>query len=212
MKTRKLKLKVGWSCGAALLFLMGGCSVDFDGFVYDDDAFEEAQSGGASGDGDGSGGRAEGNENDAFCPQFCADSAVVCPFGAELGYADEDQCTSACATFDSTALECRLVELGKAEGDPEQHCPATLMDGGGICPDATPDVCSMFCAELGLTCAFGGKLGYATEDECINVCEGLDKEAFDCRKVHLGFAQKGDPIFHCPHTLADGGGICPDVT
>ena len=223
MKAIRMKSRSSWlGRNLFVCLLVAGCSVNFDGFVYDDEALKDELddgdgSGGrvnGDGDGDGSGGgeNGDGDGDTGFCATFCKDSAQFCEFGSELGYESAAECRSACASFDTTALECRLVELAKAEDDPDTHCPATLVDGAGICPDAAPDACAEFCAELGLTCAFGSELGYASLAECTELCADFDKNALDCRVIHLGFAQQGDPETHCLHTLLDGGGVCPDAT
>lgn len=70
--------------------------------------------------------------------------------------------------------------------------------------------CEAFCADSATICPFGGKLGYASELECLTLCDDYSDEEMECRIVHLRFADE-DPEGHCKHTLEDGGGICPDA-
>ncbi len=187
--------------------LVSGCAVDLDDFVYDDDEFEQAKAGLGGGSGDG-------NEPSEFCLQLCEDSAEFCPFGSNLGYDSKEDCETSCAGYDAAALECRLVELTQAEDDPVDHCPATLLDGGGICPDQTPDPCTAFCNTSAEICPFGTELGYESETDCLELCATFSSENLRCREVHLGFAAESAdaPLTHCPHTLLDGGGQCEDAT
>jgi hypothetical protein len=218
MKARKSPLVL-----LSLLFLLGAaaCSVDLDDFVYDDELLEEAQGDGdgdgdtggsngdgdGDGDGDGSGGRVALSE----CELFCADSAVVCPFGGEDGYASVLECVTLCGGYSEGELSCRVEHIGLAETNPVTHCPHTLEDGGGVCPDARPTECELFCADSAVACPFGGANGYASESECLNLCDGYSEAEMSCRVEHIGLAET-NPITHCPHTLEDGGGVCPDAT
>jgi hypothetical protein len=176
------------------------CSVDFDDYVFDDDALEREQGG-------GTGGTQEVSE----CENFCQDSPATCPFGTNLGYASEAACLSLCAGYSAEQLECRIVHLRFAGDDPEVHCAHTLEDGGGTCPDARPAPCETFCLDSASTCPFGSANGYTDAEECRNLCEGYSAAELECRLVHLVFAED-DADGHCKHTLEDGGGVCPDAT
>ncbi len=195
------------------LALCGACSVDFDGFVYNDDQFKDAQDnlGGSPGDGDtgGDGDTDTGDEPSSFCLQLCDDSEELCPYGTDLGYKDRNECLSVCKGLPVSALECRLVELLSADEDPETHCPATLEDGGGVCEALDP--CYGFCNDASEICRFGEEGGYADEADCLDSCSQYDEKQLKCRITHLGFAADKDgkdAKTHCPHTLLDGGGVC----
>lgn len=176
-----------------------GCSVDFDGLNYDDTAFEaeKAKEETDGGDGDAS----------QFCLDFCDDAGTFCGFGTELGYDDATDCLKECAEYSDEELECRLVEVRAAEDDPATHCPNTLADGGENCAQTLADLCEEFCGDSATICPFGS-LGYASEQQCLDVCGRLPEASLGCRITHLGFARDIDAAVHCPHTLADGGGKC----
>jgi hypothetical protein len=73
--------------------------------------------------------------------------------------------------------------------------------------------CADFCAGEIVTCADT----YADEAACLAECgnwvcgaEGdTAGDTLGCRVYHLGAAQT-DAATHCPHTAADGGGVCVD--
>jgi hypothetical protein len=185
-----------------LTLLLGalGCAVDFEDYVFDDDALEQVQ-------GEGTGGTEAASE----CETFCQDSPDTCPFGTNLGYTSEAVCLSLCEGYSDEELECRIVHLRFAGDDPDVHCPHTLEDGGGTCPDARPDQCETFCLDSAITCPFGQENGYLDAEECSSLCAGYSPEELECRLVHLVFAED-DQATHCKHTLEDGGGVCPDST
>lgn len=206
----------------SMVAFLGGsaaCSVDFEDYVFDDEALEEAQgdgdgdgdTGGTSGDGDGDGDGSGGRGILSECELFCGDSAVVCPFGGEDGYATPLECLNLCQGYSDDELDCRVEHIGLAETNPVTHCPHTLEDGGGVCPDASPTECELFCGDSAVTCPFGGVDGYASESECLSLCDGYSEEQRTCRIEHIGLAES-NPRTHCPHTLEDGGGVCPDAT
>jgi hypothetical protein len=82
--------------------------------------------------------------------------------------------------------------------------------------DTTPacfTTCADFCAGEIVTCPET----YADEAACLAECDawacGTEDDTagntLACRVYHLGAAQT-DAATHCPHTAADGGGVCVD--
>lgn len=217
--------------GLATCLLLPACAVDFDGYVFDDEQLQALDdttpdgTGGNTGDGDtgdgdtgdgdmgdGTGG-GEANPNQTACEDFCETSETTCPFGQPAGYPNADECLRACLEYPIDALECRVFQQSLINAsNAAQKCPETLPEGGTECADARPSPCNNFCSGQAITCPFGQVGSYASRTECLNFCEGYDEEQRKCRQTHLNFAVTGDPKAHCPHTLPDGGGQCPDAT
>jgi len=71
------------------------------------------------------------------CTEFCDDSATICPFGSDAGYASNEDCLSVCARLPEKSFTCRVVHLRYAlEINATTHCPHTVEDGGGVCDPA----------------------------------------------------------------------------
>jgi hypothetical protein len=85
--------------------------------------------------------------------------------------------------------------------------PTDATDAG---TDAAND-CDTFCADFATTCPD------VTFDSCATDCAGWTAGAsgdtsgntYECRVYHLG-AAGDDAATHCPHAVADGGGVCVD--
>lgn len=69
------------------------------------------------------------------CGRFCLVAGLACPFGeSEDGvYENSDACEQACDDFSADELECRFVELGKAEDGDTSRCENLLPDAGTFC-------------------------------------------------------------------------------
>lgn len=62
------------------------------------------------------------------CDRFCLRVEVACPFDEEGNgvYQSGSACDDACADFSEGALECRFIELGRAESGNASSCPELL--------------------------------------------------------------------------------------
>jgi hypothetical protein len=129
-----------------------------------------------------------------------------------LGYENATQCLELCEDYSNAQLECRVVHLNFAREDAATHCAHTLLNGAGVCEDATPDPCATFCADSEEICPFGEAPSYENLEQCQELCGEFTESQLDCRVVHLAFAEEGSPETHCPHTWLDGGGTCEDAT
>jgi|GEM_PF-6207993 len=213
------------------------CSVDFDGFVFDDEQYAEAQAdgdgdgdgdnmGGQPGDGDATGdgdGDAQPNPNQGICEDFCETSETSCPFGEAGGHDSAEQCLEACLEYKTEPLECRIFQLSLVPEVPDDTtqgiCQETLPEGGELCTDSRPSPCRTFCDSQATTCSFGVEGGYESDAQCFTRCERYTEEQLKCRQTHLLFAAADDPagsegnnaLTHCPHTFEEGGGQCPDA-
>ena len=100
-------------------------------------------------------------------------------------------------------------------------CPSTGTDDDDSAvadddDDAASAACVSFCDLQAATCT-GANEQYADEAACLSACAGYavgantdtTGDTLGCRNYHLG-AAAGDPGQHCPHTGADGGGVCID--
>ena len=48
-------------------------------------------------------------------------------------YGDEAGCENACAGYDQTTLDCKIMHAGLADGPKSVHCSHANIDGGGVC-------------------------------------------------------------------------------
>ena len=90
-----------------------------------------------------------------WCDNYCQLALTNCA-DADALYADDAECSAACAAFPTTGLpgdtsggsvQCKIYHLGVAGSDggtsAATHCPHGAIDGGGVCSEPTPgDTCS----------------------------------------------------------------------
>ncbi len=190
---------VPWLAGLVLLSV-SACSVDLDGFVYDDDKLAEAQG--------------EGDDDPIVsqeCIDFCDGAEEICGFGTSIGYETRRDCLELCDGYFPTELDCRVTHLGFAEDVPENHCPHTLEDGGGQCPDAQVNSCDRFCLRAESACSFaeGDDERFGGRNLCQEACESFSGNGLECRFVELGKAENGSAEA-CRELLPDDGSACAD--
>lgn len=177
------------------------CSVDFDGYTFDDDLLAEEEA--KDKPPEGVSGR---------CIDFCDSQEETCGFGNSFTYASKDECFTLCEGYFDAELECRETHLDFATNDAETHCPHTIEDGGaGVCPDARPTSCDRFCLRAGQACEFDdGEAGvYPNFGACRDACDAFGEDGLECRFVELGKAEEGDAS-KCANLLTDGGAACAD--
>ncbi len=157
----------------------------------------------------------------SYCANYCRVVTRNCA-GGDAQYADEDECMTGCALIpdDGTpgdsggdSVQCRIYHASApANGDPALHCPHAGLSGGNVCGTW----CDVYC-QLNLLNCVGGDANYADLGECTTACGGFPDtgaandtggDTVQCRIYHGGIPAAGDPGLHCPHSGADGAGVC----
>lgn len=165
------------------------------------------------------------------CADYCAAIVASCT-GAnrQYGLSDATQavsCMTACTSFgwaegtsgdmSGDTLACRTYHALAAAGSDANHalhCPHAGPLGGGVCGASA---CADFCAADQHVCPSA----YASASDCMTACTGFSDattvtspttgsgNTLSCRTYHLSAAAgPGGATSHCPHTAADGGGVC----
>lgn len=192
------------SLPAVLLFALApasACSVDFDGYVFDDDKLAEEE----GGDGD----KAPPVASEE-CVQFCNDQEEICGFEEELRYESKSDCLTLCAGYFEEELECRIDHVDFARDSPGTHCPHTIEDGGNTCPNAHPRSCDRLCLRISVACPFDeGEDGvYPSASACDDACAAFGENGRECRFIELGKAE--EDASECENLLP-GSAACADA-
>ena len=164
------------------------------------------------------------------CESYCYLYAKACPKDAL------DNCEAKCkgltdkATFDAVTadhdgdtLQCRLVHVSNAFGDPDTHCKhARIVHPDGYCadpPESDLD-CNHYCRLVSTACG-GDDRVYESPNQCKAVCAALGpgkigdqsadpmSDTVACRLWHAYTAML-DPQTHCAHAGPGGDGHCGD--
>ncbi len=164
------------------------------------------------------------------CDNYCSFFSKVCPDLA----ATQPSCSASCqglrdkgslnseVDHEGDTLQCRLVHVSAATGDPVAHCPhAQLAHPTAYCTDEAekpphPLSCDDYCRLVNHVCA-GNVAVYESQEQCKAVCSHLDlgepgDQALNtvaCRKYHSQNAIS-DATAHCPHAGPGGDGHCGD--
>lgn len=166
------------------------------------------------------------------CEGYCSLLQSICPdnftpdFPPSLGDPQtvcRDSCQRALATVrynvdDPTisvadTVQCRLWHLSTATVE-AGHCEHAQLHPNAQCADdpKSAGYCTHYCKVNQVAC---GDYAYASNDECMAVCNALPFGAQDdqagntraCRLWH-SYSALTLPIAHCPHTTAGGDGHC----
>jgi len=169
------------------------------------------------------------------CETYCALYSSICngPDAPPNAPREPDDCVAKCAGLEDThgfdvnanyyndTLQCRLVHTSVASvstANTKEHCPHAALPATGPClgmdPTTTVPDCDSFC-HLEMTECQGDLQQYESNQQCLNVCNALDKGTADdesgntiaCRKYH-SYNALLDPNTHCPHTGPGGDGHC----
>lgn len=189
---------------AVLLFALApasACSVDFDGYVFDDKKLAEEE----GGDGDKASPVAS-----VECVQFCDDQEEICGFEEERRYESKNDCLTLCAGYFESELSCRITHLDFARDGAATHCPHTIEDGGNTCPDARTTSCDRFCLRANVACPFNDDAGdvYPSARACNDACAAFGDEGLECRFIELGKAEEN--ASECENLLP-GSAACAEV-
>ena len=117
---------------------------------------------------------------------------------------------------DGDSLQCRLVHISSATVDPEEHCNHSLFAPLDWCLDSPQDTpaCEEYCDLIDVACT-GDLKQYETRDQCLAICEVLDRgeiqhtieNTVGCRKYHT-YSSLAVPQTHCFHAGPLGDGHC----
>jgi hypothetical protein len=162
------------------------------------------------------------------CTTYCAAVQAACT-GDFAQYPTTEACETLCTgsgiaagtplDTNTNTLGCRTYHAGvAAAGDDEAkgtHCPHAGLLGGDMCGGLVENFCA-----IDLHVCTGEDAAYPSADDCETTAATWDfgtpgemsGNTFSCRAYHLGAAILAGAGTHCPHTAADGGGQCVDVT
>ncbi len=177
------------------------CAVDFEGYTFDDDALAELES------------RDEPPEGTSErCIEFCDNQEEICGFGMEGTYESKSDCFALCSGYFDIELDCRENHLDFARSGPETHCPHTVEDGGGQCPDAQTTSCDRYCLRAEEACGFDEDDSglFPNFGGCRDACEEFADNELECRFGELGRAEEGETE-RCLDLRPDAGTRCSDL-
>jgi hypothetical protein len=164
------------------------------------------------------------------CESYCYLYAKACPKDAL------DDCEQKCkglptkSTFDAItadhdgdSLQCRLVHVSNAVGDPTTHCKhARIVHPENYCSDEPESdlSCKNYCRLINVACD-GDEQVYQSNEQCQAVCEALGPgkvgdqsvdpktDSMSCRLWHA-YTAVLEPSSHCAHAGPGGDGHCGD--
>jgi len=163
------------------------------------------------------------------CASYCMMLKSLCP----ETYKELDRCESQCnalpdtgafdvsGNYNGDTIQCRLVHLSAATGDPGLHCSHAQLKPTEIhCfPSATaPRDCKADCKIINTACT-GDFAVYESNEQCEKVCAVLppgvpsDKtqNTSACRRYHA-YNALISPSVHCTHASLLGDGHCGGET
>ncbi|HEY3497111.1 MAG TPA: hypothetical protein VGK73_20575 [Polyangiaceae bacterium] len=207
----------------------GGSSVNSSG----GNAGKGHGNGNEAGEDSGASGAAGGGGEEPpkeLCERYCDEMESQCQGDAKQ-YVDRSQCLRVCRLFpegvvtedinqipDENTAACRLKYAEKARyglgAEVADYCFKAGPSGDGTCGT----ICQGFCSLMGKVCTpeEAGESHFASDEECLSVCEGLPPAGFSysssnplvadgnhalCRLWHVTSAAMVDPLEHCEHSL-----------
>jgi hypothetical protein len=164
------------------------------------------------------------------CESYCYLYAKACPNDTPddceakcKGLTDKSTFDAVTVDHDGDSLQCRLVHVSNAIGDPKTHCKhARIAHPEGYCsdpPDADFD-CNKYCRLVNAACT-GANAVYESEMQCRAVCTALGPgkvgdqsvdpktDTMSCRLWHA-YTAVVTPNVHCSHAGPGGDGHCSD--
>lgn len=164
------------------------------------------------------------------CESYCYLYAKACPNDALdnckalcKGLTDKSTLDAVTVDHDGDSLQCRLVHVSNAQGDPKTHCKhARIAHPEVYCsdpPDADFD-CKKYCKLINVACTDDFAV-YESEMQCRAVCAALGPgkvgdqsvdpktDTMSCRLWHTHTALL-TPDVHCSHAGPGGDGHCSD--